>query len=63
MEKLFTNAASQPTEALLLDGSEVEESRRRACIEGVGWQGRGGGGGGCMGGHGFVSLYIVNYYI
>ena len=28
-------------EALLPNGSEVEESRRRAGIEGIGWQGGG----------------------
>ena len=53
-------------EASLPGRSEVEESRRRAGIEGIGWQGGGGrgGGGGFMGAmHGFVSLYIVNYYI
>ena len=31
-------------EASLPGGSEVEESRRRACIEGVGWEGGGSGG-------------------
>ena len=45
-------------EALLPDGSEVEDGRRRACIEGIGWQEGGGGVGGCMGGHGFVSLLL-----
>ena len=47
-------------EALLPDGSEVEDGRRRACIEGIGWQEGGGGGGG--GGGAWVAMVLFPFY-